>query len=322
MRVLLTDYDMIDLSIEQAVFGEAGIELVAAQCRTPEDVIRGSEGCSALLFQYAPIGAEVFDARPAIGICSKIGAGYDTLDIDEATRRGVWVANSPDYGIGEVATHALAMLLDSMRCITRYDRDVHEGTWNYASVPPIRRATSLTVGILGLGRIGKRFAHLARNVFGRLVACDPYLIDGDFPPYVERVSLEELFRRSDAVAVHCLLSDETRGIVDGRLLRLMRPGGYLVNTARGAIVDIDALVEVLREDRLAGVGLDVLPEEPLPANHPLLADRRVLLSPHAAFYSDEADVELRRKAAMNIVTWMRTGRPDYPVNAGSRRYAA
>jgi D-3-phosphoglycerate dehydrogenase len=320
VRVLLTDYDMTDLSIEEQVFGEAGIELVAAQCRTAAEVIQRSEGCSALLVQYAPIGAEVFDARPGIGICSKIGAGYDTIDVAEASRRGIWVANSPDYGIGEVASHALAMLLDATRCITRYDRDIHDGTWNYASVPPLRRPASLTVGILGLGRIGKRFAHLARNVFGSIIACDPYLIDGDFPPYVGRVGLDELFERSDAIAIHCPLSDETRGLVGGRLLRLMRPGGYLVNTARGGIVDVDALLEVLREGRLAGVGLDVLPDEPIPAGHPLLADRRVLLSPHAAFYSDEADVELRRKAAMNIVDWMRHGRPGYPVNAGSRRH--
>lgn len=319
MKVLFTDFDLLDISLEREIFRDAGVELIEAQCRTEEDVIRESEGCSALLIQYAPVNEKVFQARPEIGLCSRIGAGYDTINAVDAERHGVWVANSPDYGVGEVATHALGMLLATLRGIVRFDRDVHEGTWHYTTAGRIPRASNLTVGILGLGRIGKRFAHLARNVFRRVIAHDPYLIDGDFPAYVERVSLEELFRQSDAVSIHCLLTDETRGMVDERLLRLMKPGSYLVNTARGAVVDLDALTAVVKENRLAGVGLDVLPVEPVPPTHPLLADPRVVFSPHSAFYSAESEVELRRKAAMNIVNWMRTGRPDYPVNAGNRK---
>lgn len=319
MKALFTDHDMIDTSLERGIFQEAGIELVEGQCRTEDEVIRMAEGCSALLVQYAPVGARVFGARPEIGICSRIGAGYDTIDVDGATRHGVWVANSPDYGVGEVATHALALMLAVLRNVVRYDRDIHDGKWHYTTPGSIPRASNLTVGILGLGRIGKRFAHLSRNIFKRVIACDPYLIDGDFPAYVERVSLEALFRQADAVSIHCLLNDETRGMVDARLLRLMKQGAYLVNTARGAIVDVDALTAVMRERRLAGVGLDVLPIEPVPDDLPLLEDRRVLFTPHAAFYSAESEIELRRKAATNIVTWMRTGRPDYPVNTGTRK---
>jgi len=319
MKVLFTDFDLLDISLEREIFRDAGIELIEAQCRTEEDVVRESEGCSALLIQYAPVNEKVFQARPEIGLCSRIGAGYDTINAVDAERHGVWVANSPDYGVGEVATHALGMLLATLRGIVRFDGDVHEGNWHYTTAGRIPRASNLTVGILGLGRIGKRFAHVARNLFKRVIAHDPYLIDGDFPAYVERVSLDELFRQSDAVSIHCLLTDETRGMVDGRLLRLMKPGSYLVNTARGAVVDLDALTAVMKEDRLAGVGLDVLPVEPVPPTHPLLSDPRVVFSPHSAFYSAESEVELRRKAAMNIVNWMRTGRPDYPVNAGSRK---
>ena len=124
------------------------------------------------------------------------------------------------------------------------------------------------------------------------------------------------------MSLPCLLDAVTRGLLGGALLRRMKPGSYLVNTARGAVVRIDELAEVLREDRLAGVGLDVLPVEPIPADSPLLADARVLLTPHAAFYSVESEIELRTKAARNIVTWMRTGRPDYPVVIGQRRAGA
>ncbi len=319
MKVLFTDHDQLDTSIERSILEGAGIEMVVAQCKTQEDVIAASEGCSALLVQYAQVGAKVFEARPGIGLCSRIGAGYDTINAIDAARLGVWVANSPDYGVGEVSTHALALLLAVLRNVARYDRDIHAGNWHFTTAGRIPRASELTVGILGLGRIGKRFAHLSRNLFKRVIAHDPHLIDGDFPAYVERVSREQLFEQADAVSIHCLLNDETRGLVGADLLRRMKPGSYLVNTARGAVIDLDGLTQVVAENRLAGVGLDVLPVEPVPVDHPLLADPRVLFTPHAAFYSAESEVELRRKAAQNIVSWMQTGRPDYPVVVGSRR---
>ncbi len=318
MRVLFTDYDLLDVSLERTMFRNAGIELVEAQCRTEDEVIHHAQGCDALLVQYAPITERVFAALPGLGIVSRIGAGYDTIDDRAAARHGVWLANSPDYGVGEVATHALALMLASIRNVVRWNRDVHAGDWHYTSAGPVPRASNMTVGILGLGRIGKRFAHLARNTFGRVIAHDPYLIDGDFPAYVGRVSLEALFEQADALTIHCLLSPETRGLVGAALLRRMKPGAYLVNTARGAVVDIAALEEVLAEGRLAGVALDVLPVEPVPASSPLLADPRVILTPHAAFYSAESEIELRRKAAMNIVQWRDSGRPAYPVVVGRR----
>ena len=151
-----------------------------------------------------------------------------------------------------------------------------------------------------------------------MIAHDPNLIGGDFPQYVEPVSLQELFEQADAISIHCLLNDDTRGLVNESLLASMKPGSYLVNTARGAVIDIAGLETVMATDRLAGVGLDVLPEEPIATESPLLKDRRVTLSPHSAFYSVQSEIELRRKAAMNIVNWAKTGRPDYPVVVGSR----
>ncbi|MBM4314780.1 MAG: C-terminal binding protein [Deltaproteobacteria bacterium] len=319
MKVLLTDYDFLDISLERDIFGGAGMELIEAQCRTEQQVIDAARDCRALLVQYAPVTERVFAALPRLGICSRLGAGYDTIDAAAAARHGVWVANSPDYGVGEVATHALALMLACMRNVVRYDRDIHEGRWHYTSAAKIPRASNLTLGILGLGRIGKRFAHLARNLFGRVVAHDPYLIDGDFPAYAQPVSLEGLFETADAISIHCLLNEETRGMVGEALLGKMKPGSYLVNTARGAVLDADALARALQQDKLAAVGLDVLPIEPIDKASPLLKDKRVILSPHAAFYSAEAEIELRRKAVMNIVDWMKTGRPSYPVVRGTRK---
>jgi phosphoglycerate dehydrogenase-like enzyme len=314
MKVLFTDFNMRDIDLELGIFKNAGIEVIQAQCETTQDVIAHSEGCQALLIQYAPVNASVFAARPDIKICSRIGAGYDTINETDATAAGVWIANSPDYGVGEVSLHALTMLLDAIRGLNRFNAEVHNGHWHYTSAANIPRAQNLTVGILGLGRIGKRFAHYAQPIFKKIIAHDPHLIDGDFPQYVERVSLEALFEQADAISIHCLLNRDTRGLVNDALLNRMKVGSYLVNTARGEVINIDSLTEVMKTDRLAGVGLDVLPVEPVPRDHPLLNDRRITLSPHAAFYSKESEIELRTKAANNIVTWMKTGRPDYPVN--------
>ena len=318
MRVLFTDYKFKDIEIESALFRDAGIELVTAQCKTEEEVIAASEGCQGLLIQYAPVGAKVFAARPDIAIASRIGVGYDVIDIDAARAAGVWVANSPDYGVGEVATHALAMVLTLIRHIAFYDRDIKSGTYHYTSAGRMRRVADMTLGILGLGRIGKRMAHVGRNCFRKVIACDPYIIDGDFPAYVERVDLMHLFRDADAISIHVPLNDETRGMVNSSVLNIMKPTGVLVNTARGAVVNIDDLVLALEANRLDGVGLDVLPIEPPPMDHPLLKDPRVLLTPHAAFYSVESERELRRKAAQNLIDWRQRGRPTYVVVQGTK----
>jgi D-3-phosphoglycerate dehydrogenase len=299
------------------LYAEAGVELVVAQCRTEDEVIAASKGCQGLLVQYAPINARVFAARPEIRIVSRYGAGFDTVNTADAQAHGVWVANSPDYGVGEVATHALAMTLSLLRHIAFYDRDVKAGQWHFSSAGKMQRVSDMTVGILGLGRIGKRMAHISRNSFKRVIACDPYIIDGDFPAYVERVSLEELFAQADAVSLHVPLTDETRGMVNAPLFGLMKPGSVLVNTARGAVVNIEDLLAVLDAGRLDGAALDVLPTEPPAVDARIVQHPRVLLTPHAAFYSVVAEKELRRKAAQNLIDWSRNGRPTYVVTRGA-----
>lgn len=317
MKILITDYDFPDIDLEKKLYAEAGVEVVAAQCRTEDDVIRESAGCQGLLVQYAPVNARVFAARPEIRIVSRYGAGFDTINLADARAHGVWVGNSPDYGVGEVATHALAMMLALLRHIAFYDRDVKAGAWHFTSAGPMRRVSDMTLGILGLGRIGKRMAHIGRNSFARVVACDPYIIDGDFPAYVERVSMEELFSVADAVSLHVPLNDETRGIVNARWLGVMKPGSVLVNTARGPVVNTDDLLDALDAGLLDGAALDVLPVEPPEFNARIVQHPRVLLTPHAAFYSVVAEKELRRKAAQNLVDWARSGRPSYVVVEGA-----
>jgi D-3-phosphoglycerate dehydrogenase len=318
-RVLFSDNDFPDIDLERGLFGAAGIELATAQCRTEDEVISAAHDCVGILLQYAPITERVVSALPRLGIVSRMGAGFDTIDTAACARLGVWVANSPDYGVGEVATHALALALALVRNIVAYNRDIRAGKWHFMSSGRLRRAGDMTLGIVGLGRIGKRMAHISRNVFKRVIACDPYLIDGDFPAYVERGALAHVFAQSDVVSLHVPLNAETRSMIDARVLAMAKPGSFLVNTARGAVVDVDAAYSALESGTLAGLALDVLPVEPVAPDSKLLGHPHVILTPHAAFYSVEAERELRRKTAQNIITWLQTGRPDYVVSAGTRR---
>ncbi|MEO7253457.1 MAG: C-terminal binding protein [Casimicrobium sp.] len=318
---LITDFDATYFKIEEKLFADAGMNLVIAQAKTEDEVIRAATETNAdgLLVQYAPVTDRVLTALPRVGICSRIGAGYDTIDPKACEKHGVWLANSPDYGVGEVATHALALALDIVRGTTFHTMDIRAGKWHYESNGKRRRATEMTLGIVGLGRIGKRMAHVSRNLFKRVVAYDPYLIDGDFPAFVERVrDLHQLFGEADIVSPHTPLNDETRGMLNAVCFNAMKRGSYVVNTSRGAVINIDDLLAALDSGRLDSAGLDVLPTEPARPGDRLTEHPRVVLTPHSAFYSVESEIELRTKAARNLITWAKTGRPDYPVVYGKR----
>lgn len=322
---LLTDFDASHFAIEEKLFADAAMRFVIAQAKTDDDVIRAATECNAdgLLVQYAPVTERVLAALPRVGICSRIGAGFDTIDPKACEKHGVWLANSPDYGVGEVATHALALALDIIRGTTFHTTDIRAGKWHYESNGKRRRASEMTLGIVGLGRIGKRMAHVSRNLFKRVIAYDPYLIDGDFPAFVERVrDLHELFAQADVVSPHTPLNDETRGMLDTGCFAAMKRGSYVVNTSRGAVINIDDLLDALDSGQLDSAGLDVLPIEPARPGERLTEHPRVVLTPHSAFYSVESEIELRTKAARNLITWAKTGRPDYPVVVGTRKLIA
>jgi D-3-phosphoglycerate dehydrogenase len=316
MRVLVTDAEYSSLDIEAEVLTAAGHELITASCTTPEDVIAAGAGVDAMLVQYAPITAEVLAALPQFRLVSRYGVGVDVVDTEAAAARGVWVCNVPDYGTTEVALHAVAMLLALVRNLAGHDRTVRAGQWDYHLGGELHRPSTLTLGVVGLGRIGRLTAERAGAWFGTTVGYDPYLPADAWPAGLERLELTELFARSHAVTLHLPLTEATRELVGAGLLDRMPIGSYLVNTARGGLVDLDAVVAALDDGRLAGVALDVLPQEPPPDGHPLLTHPRTLITPHVAWYSAEAEVELRRKAAQNIVDWARTGRPTYVVVEG------
>ncbi|WP_306212577.1 C-terminal binding protein [Actinoplanes sp. RD1] len=314
MRVVVTDADYGELDIEKRAL--AGHQLVVAHCRTPAQVVDAARGADAVLVQYAPVTAEVVAALPRLRLISRYGVGVDGIDTDAARARGIWVCNVPDYGVTEVAAHAVALLLALLRNLPGHDRHVHAGRWDHRLGGRLRRPGELTLGVVGLGRIGRTALAGAAPWFGAIVGHDPYLPADRWPAGVERLDLPELFARSNAVTLHLPLTAGTEGLIGAELLHRMPAGSYLVNTSRGRLVDLDAVLAALREGRLAGVGLDVLPAEPPPAGHPLLAHPRALLTPHVAWYSDQAERDLRSKAAGNVASWAATGRPDYVVVPG------
>jgi D-3-phosphoglycerate dehydrogenase len=316
LKVLITDFNYPDVELERRILEDAGLELATAQCRSEEDVIEAGQGVSAMLTQYARITARVMAELPELRLVGRYGVGYDIVDVEAARERGVWVSNVPDYGTEEVAVHALSLALSLLRHLPLYDRDVRAGRWHSASTGPLYRLKNSSLGVVGLGRIGGTFARRASPWFGRTLGCDPYLEEDAWPEGVERASLEEVFSESLLVSLHPPLTDETRGFIDRDLLGRMPEGSYLVNTARGGLVVIEDLLWALEEGPLAGAGLDVLPQEPPPQDHPLLSNSGVILTPHAAFYSVAAEQEVRRKAAQNVVAWAREGRPLYPVVEG------
>ena len=268
MKVLITDFDYGDVDIERRILEGAGLEVVEAQCRTEQDVIRVGRGVSALLTQYAPITAKVLAELPDLRMVGRYGVGYDVVDVGAARERGVWVAHVPDYGIEEVAAHALSMALALLRHLPLYDRAVRDGRWHPASTGPLYRFKNLTLGVVGIWRIGGTFARRAGPWFGRTLGCDPYLEEDAWPEAVEQVSLKEVFSESLLVSLRAPLTEETRGVIDRSLLERMPEGGYLVNTARGGMVAMDDLLWALEEGPLAGAALDVFPQEPPPVGAP------------------------------------------------------
>ncbi|MEV6926691.1 C-terminal binding protein [Dactylosporangium sp. NPDC051485] len=301
MRIVITDCDHATVDIEEQLAAEHGAELVLARCRTAADVIAAGAGADALVVQYAPIDATVLDALPTVRAVSRYGVGVDTVDVDAASARGVAVCNVPGYADEEVAQHAVALALAVERGVLPLDRSVRAGRPDYAAAGPLHRSSERTFGVVGFGAIGRTTARKAAGLGYRVVAHDPRYPSGERLDGVVQLSFDELLAAADVVSLHVPLVPATHHLIDAAALARMRPGAVLVNTCRGGVVDTDALVAALAGGQLAGAALDVVDPEPLPAGHPLLTQPRAVLTPHAAWYSEESVSELKRRVMANAI---------------------
>jgi D-3-phosphoglycerate dehydrogenase len=261
-----------------------GFEVVRAP---QEDVV-------AALTIDEPVGAELMDAMPALRVVATATVGFDHIDVEAADERGIAVVTVPDYCTQEVADHAVALLYALLRGVVSLDDDVRRGEWNAKAAGPLRTLAELRVGIVGLGRIGNAVATRLLALGAEVWAHDVVPVARDGVRFVE---LDELVAECDAITLHVPLTRETRNLIGREQIAAMKPGAYLVNTARGAVVDVGAVLQALRSGRLGGAALDVLPQEPPPVA-PLAP--RLILTPHAAWYSDAAEERAYRLAVARV----------------------
>lgn len=313
--VAVTDSVFPSLEPERQVLGPLGVELRPGQCRSEEEIMALAAEADAVLNCYAKMTARVIAGLQRCRIIARYGIGVDNVDLAAATRAGILVTNVPDYCIDEVSDHALALLLVLARQVVAADQAVKTGTWSVVAHAGIHRLRGQTIGLLGFGKIARALAAKVQALGMRVLAVDPYAGGETMARHgVGAVDLETLLREADAVSIHLPLSPETRGLIGERELAWMKPTAFLINTSRGGIVDEHAVATALAEDRLAGAALDVLATEPPPPDHPLRQAPNAILTPHLAFYSREAVVELQTKAAEEVARALRGEPPRSPVN--------
>jgi D-3-phosphoglycerate dehydrogenase / 2-oxoglutarate reductase len=299
-----------DFSIEEKVLAPLGVRLVSGDGASAEAICEVADGASVVLAGSAPrFDARVLERLTCRGIV-RYGVGTDSIDLDAARRRGIVVARVSDYGAEAVAFHAVSTALALLRRVPQADRIVRTGSWGLAGLRPLHEPSRLTAGVVGYGRIGRRSAAHLRSLGMRLCIHDPYVSDTGDPPNRD---LADLLRGCDVVLLHAPANDDGTPLLDASALAQMREGSVLVNTARGSLVDVPALVDGLRGGRPGLAALDVFPTEPPDVSvFDDVADQ-VLLTPHMAWYTEESETDLRRKAAAETARLLRGEPPADPV---------
>lgn len=321
------------LIIDPQFAGEPDIEREVTGAGFEYDIIRPEDGAiSADALKAADaivncrsrhaLPSKLVDGMDRAKIVVQAGVGYNHIDIDACAKRGIPVCNTPDYGTVEVADHTIAMTLDLLRATTAYNNRllVRDDAWSTLQLPvrPVRRIRGMTFGIIGLGRIGRATALRARAFEMNVAFYDPYVEAGTELSFgFHRCkTLNELLATSDIVSLHCPLTSETSNIIDHAAIERMKPDAILVNTSRGGTVDLDAVYDGLRNDSICAAGLDVLSTEPLDRSHPLLdawtkgeswLEGRLLVTPHAAFYTPQSLRDMRRLSTLAVVEYLRDG---------------
>ena len=318
-RILITDFVWPSTAPEREVLVAGlgdGVEVVEAPDGSEETLAALAVECDAIMTCFAQVTPAVVRAAERCRCISRYGVGVDNIAVDVATELGIPVTYVPDYCVDEVSDHVMALLLTWNRQVGFYDSIAKAGRWEGTPSPhPLTRLRGQTIGIVGFGRIGRMVADKARAFGLSVLAYDPYLAaDANLPDGVAPASLDELLAASDYVTVHTPLNDETRGLIEERAFGLMRASAYLINCARGPIVDEPALYAALRDGSIAGAGLDVMESASPPAEHPMFALDNVIITPHVAFLSQQSVLELEVRTAQATVDVLQGRMPEFLVN--------
>jgi D-3-phosphoglycerate dehydrogenase / 2-oxoglutarate reductase len=303
------------IDLEQARLAPLGAEVVGAIARTEDEAVAALEGVDGVITVGVQFTKSVIDRLDRLWIIAQAATGYDAIDVEAATERGIMVANLPFQCLHEVANTAIAYVLALNRKIVVADRRVRAGNWDRASLQPIGTLYGETLGLLSFGNIARATARKAQALDMNVIAHDPFVDPSIAREHgVELVSLEDLCRRSDYISCHAPLNRHTEKMMGEAQFRSMKPTAYFVNTARGRIVDEPALIRALQEGWIAGAGLDVFEIEPLPIDSPLISLENVILAPHLAGTSVESVKRNRSQAIDQMEDALRTGRPSGLVN--------
>lgn len=309
-KVVVSDQVFPSVEIERELLSDIDAELIVADGDIDE-VLQVAADADGILNTYLPWDAAAIGQLKGCRIIARYGIGFDNVDLGAASNAGIVVTNVPDYSVEEVATHALGLILAGLRKVVVADQSVRSGTWSIDNFRPIHRLSTLTVGLIGYGRIARRLAGPLEALGARIIAHDPYLDPApEMPPLL---GLQEVLAEADIVSLHMPLTDETRGFINAERIGGMKTGAILVNTSRGPLVDLDSLTDALVEGKLSYAGLDVFDVEPLDVGR-IDGVPNLIVTPHMAYYSEEALAESQRKAATQVIKVLTGSEPDYRVN--------
>ncbi len=315
-RVVVTDDRYGSYKEENEVLSELGIEVEVHNFKDKTEAKRVLKKADAVLVNLFPMTKEIILSMDNCKVINRYGVGYDNVDVKAATEKGIWISRVPDYSMEDTSDHALAHLFNCVRKITYRDRMIREGKWDLHKDWPSFRIAGKTLGLIGFGNISKTLVRKVSGFgLGSILVYDPYVDDtaiikaGGTP-----VPLEELLKESDYISIHAPLTEETEGMIGSSEFRLMKNSAVIINTSRGPIIDEDALYTALKEGEIAAAGIDVYKTEPLPEASPLRSLDNITFTDHAGWYSEESIVELKTKAARNILEVLKGNKPVYPVN--------
>jgi len=307
MKLVVTDQAFGNTRHEQAIAKQAGANFSEFQCRTEEETAAAVKDANVIINNFAPMTHTVMQAMAPGAIIIRYGVGVDNVDLAAAKQLGIRVCNVPDYGIEEVADHATAMTLMMARKLNKYDNGIRVGEWKIdRMVDGVRSLRNTTVGLIGLGRIARAYA-ARMAVFGcNIIGYDPYVTEAQAKEAgIKLMSQDQVICSANVLSLHVPLTPETRHLIDAEAIARMPKGSIIINCSRGGLIDEDALAEALISGHISGAGLDVFEHEPLPSPSPLYAAPNLIMSPHAAFFSDTSVDTLQRLAAEEALRGLR-----------------
>lgn len=315
-KVVILDWVYTSYDEEKSVFSETGIQPVTSQARDEKEIIELCRDADGILVNLAPLSASVIKGFDQCSIIARYGVGYDNVDVEAATKKGIWVANVTDYCGEEVSDQAMGLFLSCVRKTARRDKQVRAGEWAVNTSDPVYRIKGKTFGFLGFGMIARILNRKLKGFdLGKVLVSDPF-IDAETiaAQGAEKADFETVLKESDYISIHLPLLEKTRGMIGEKEFEMMKNTAILINTSRGPVVDGKALINALKTGQINSAGIDVYEQEPVNKDNELLTLKNVTLSDHTGWYSEESMSELKTKVALNVKAVLEGGKPNYPVN--------